>query len=212
LKILATVALPPGSGAIPPCAARGTAGTGRPGSPEGPIAASSRRRSSSARPGRQPAPRRTGAGSSRPREPRAGQPGADGCTLASGHVVKLTASGGGHGSLRPTTPGPAAWPPPSSSAPPPGCCPPSAPHVCPPLRRSGASDKTGNRQDRQRVPWRGFRRGTHGHLHPRDGCLVAYQPFSSRRAITMRWIWLVPSQIWVVHELRAICAGRRGSS
>ncbi len=26
--------------------------------------------------------------------------------------------------------------------------------------------------------------------------LVAYQPFSSCRAITMRWIWLVPSQIW----------------
>jgi hypothetical protein len=38
--------------------------------------ASSRRRSSSARLGRQPVPRRTGAGSSRPREPCAGQPGA----------------------------------------------------------------------------------------------------------------------------------------
>ncbi len=42
----------------------------------------------------------------------------------------------------------------------------------------------------------GVRRGTHGHLHPRDGCLVAYQPLSSCRAITMRWIWLVPSHIW----------------
>ena len=76
LMILATIAIPPGSGAIPPRAARGTAGTGRPGSLAGPIAASSRRRSSSARPARQPAPPPTGAGSSRPREPRAGQAGA----------------------------------------------------------------------------------------------------------------------------------------
>ena len=102
MKILATVAIPPGSGAIPPRAARGTAGTGRPGNPAGPIAASSRRRSSSARPGRQPAPRQTEAGSSRPLEPRAGQPGAGRCTLTCGHVVKFAvAPGGGHGRLRP---------------------------------------------------------------------------------------------------------------
>jgi hypothetical protein len=51
-----TAAIPPGTGAIPLPAARGTAGTGQPGNLADPIAASSRRRSSSARPGRQPAP------------------------------------------------------------------------------------------------------------------------------------------------------------
>jgi len=75
LKILATV-IPPGTGAIPLRAARGTAGTGRPGNRAAPIAASSRRRSASARRGRQPIRQRRGAGSSRPREPHAGQPGA----------------------------------------------------------------------------------------------------------------------------------------
>lgn len=62
--------------AIPLRAARGTGGTGRPGSRAGPSAASSCLRSSSARPDRQPAPPRLAAGSSRPREQRAGQPGA----------------------------------------------------------------------------------------------------------------------------------------
>jgi hypothetical protein len=69
------VVIPPGTGAIPLPAARGTAGTGRPGNPAAPSAASSRRRSSSARRDKQPVPPPTGAGSSRPREPRAGQPG-----------------------------------------------------------------------------------------------------------------------------------------
>ena len=39
-----------------------------------------------------------------------------------------------------------------SSAPWPGCCPPSAPPACHRPRHSGASDMTGNRQDRQCVP------------------------------------------------------------
>jgi hypothetical protein len=34
------------------------------------------------------------------------------------------------------------------------------------------------------------------------------QPFSNCRAITMRWIWLVPSQIWVIVDRVAVSAGR----
>src|SRR5258708_28906369 len=69
-------------------------------------------------------------------------------------------------SSSPPKPGPTAWPRLSSSAPWPGCCPPSAPPACPPLRHSGASDSTGNRQHTQRVPRRGFRPGTPPHPPP----------------------------------------------
>jgi hypothetical protein len=36
-----------------------------------------------------------------------------------------------------------------------------------------------------------------------------HQPFSSCRAITIRWIWLVPSYIWVVVDRTAVSAARR---
>lgn len=78
--------MPPGSGASPPCAARGTAGTGRPGSPSGPTAASSRRPSSSARSSSQlihlQEPVRA-AQRSRPGAPVLGR-----CTLGSRRMVK----------------------------------------------------------------------------------------------------------------------------
>jgi FtsX-like permease family len=72
-----------------------------------------------------------------------------------------------------------------------------------PLRRSGASDKTGTRQDRQRVPWRGFRCGSHGHLHRGMAASPDIGPSVAAVRSPCAGSGWCPRRSWAIRELRA---------